>query len=237
MTAPFEDEVLHLRIPGGVQALEDQMTYISVAEDPKVGFKGLIGPEWKILGINNQGSAQGLTRNVERSSVSGTGLGVVSYAHTPGDVTGQAEIIDENDVIRWIQWPDTVRVDGVDIKRHTGKAAEAHVLRVNIRQDGIIELEVTRVKAFLTISEQGRGAEAGPKTVDIAYRADEHKAVFESVFFKVEGDVAVQINPKRFVADSEIKTKAQGKDYQIGERDPEEAAGVADARGRVGEES
>lgn len=211
---------LQVRQPGGVQHLEDQMLFISRADDPKVGFRGLIGPDWNVLGINNQGSDVGLTRTVDSSSVAGTGFGVIAYNHTAGEVTGSVEIIDDNEVVRWIEWPDNVVSNGVRIDRNTNKTAMAHVLIVNIRQDGIVELKVTRAKASLTISEQGRGQEKAAKTVDINYRADEHRAVFETVYFKMKGDTAIMLDPRRFVPDAEIKGDAKDK-YQIGESKPE----------------
>lgn len=210
---------LQVRQPGGVQNLEDQMLFISREDDPKVGFRGLIGPAWNVLGINNQGSDVGLTRTIDSSSVAGTGFGVIAYNYTAGEVTGSAEIIDDNEVVRWIEWPDHVISNGVRIDRNTNKTARAHVLIVNIRQDGIVELKVTREKASLTISEQGRGAEKAAKTVDINYRADKHRAVFETVYFKIEGDTAIMLDPIRFVPDAEIKGDAKDK-YQIGESKP-----------------
>lgn len=210
---------LQVRQPGGVQHLEDQMLFISREDDPKVGFRGLIGPAWNVLGINNQGSDVGLTRTIDSSSVAGTGFGVIAYNHTAGEVTGSAEIIDDNEVVRWIEWPDNVVSKGVRIDRNTNKTAMAHVLIVNIRQDGIVELKVTRAKASLTISEQGRGQEKAAKTVDINYRADAHRAVFETVYFKIEGDTAIMLDPIRFVPDAEIKGDAKDK-YQIGESKP-----------------
>lgn len=210
---------LQVRQPGGVQHLEDQMLFISREDDPKVGFRGLIGPAWNVLGINNQGSDVGLTRTIDSSSVAGTGFGVIAYNYTAGEVTGSVEIIDDNEIIRWIEWPDNVVSKGVRIDRNSNKTAMAHVLIVNIRQDGIVELKVTRAKASLTISEQGRGQEKAAKTVDINYRSDEHRAVFETVYFKMKGDTAIMLDPIRFVPDAEIKGDAKDK-YQIGESKP-----------------
>lgn len=211
---------LQVRNPNGVQHLEDQMVFLSREDDPKVGFRGLIGPAWNVLGINNQGSDVGLTRTIDSSSVAGTGFGVIAYNYTAGEVTGSAEIIDDNEIVRWIEWPDNVVSKGVRIDRNTNKTAMAHVLIVNIRQDGIVELKVTRAKASLTISEQGRGQEKAAKTVDINYRADAHRAVFETVYFKMKGDTAIMLDPIRFVPDAEIKGDAKDK-YQIGESKPE----------------
>lgn len=210
---------LQVRQPGGVQHLEDQMLFISREDDPKVGFRGLIGPAWNVLGINNQGSDVGLTRTIDSSSVAGTGFGVIAYNYTAGEVTGSVEIIDDNEIVRWIEWPDNVISNGVRIDRNSNKTAMAHVLIVNIRQDGIVELKVTRAKASLTISEQGRGQEKAAKTVDINYRSDEHRAVFETVYFKMKGDTAIMLDPIRFVPDAEIKGDAKDK-YQIGESKP-----------------
>lgn len=212
---------LQVRNPNGVQHLEDQMLFISRADDPKVGYRGLIGPDWNVLGINNQGSDVGLTRTIDSSSVAGTGFGVIAYNYTAGEVTGSAEIIDDNEVVRWIEWPDHVISKGVRIDRNSNKTAQAHVLMVNIRQDGIVELKATRAKASLTVSEQGRGTEKAAKTVDINYRADENRAVFETVYFKIEGDTAIMLDPIRFVPDAEIEGDAADK-YQIGESKPSE---------------
>lgn len=212
---------LQVRNPNGVQHLEDQMLFISRADDPKVGFRGLIGPDWNVLGINNQGSDVGLTRTIDSSSVAGTGFGVIAYNYTAGEVTGSAEIIDDNEVIRWIEWPDHIISNGVRIDRNSNKTAQAHVLLVNIRQDGIVELKVTRAKASLTISEQGRGAEKAAKTVDINYRSDKNRAVFETVYYKIEGDTMVQLDPIRFVPDAKIEGDAADQ-YQIGESKPSE---------------
>ena len=222
-----------LRNPQGVQPLVDQLTFVSWEDDPKVGLMGMISNDWAVLGIHNDGSERGLSRAIDESTAAGTGFGVLSYAYKPGAVTGSAEIIDENPTIDYIKWPDRVVKDnGVVIERNTGKVAMGHVLMVDIRQDDIVALRVTREKAALRIDEQGRGQEPKATTVNIAYRTDEHKAIFETRYFKVTKDgELVELDVRRFVEDSKIVGDLdEGTKIQLGEGKPEE---IQDAQDRV----
>lgn len=228
---------LLLRNPQGVQPLVDQLTFVSWEDDPKVGLLGMISNEWAVLGIHNDGSERGLSRAIEESTAAGTGFGVISYAYKPGAVTGSAEIIDENPTIDYIKWPDrVVKENGVVIERNTGKVAMGHILMVDQRQDDIIALRVTREKAALRIDEQGRGQDPKATTVNIAYRTDEHKAIFETRLFKVtnEGEL-VELDVRRFVDNSEIAGSLEdGTKIQLGGGKPQE---IQDAQNLVPNEN
>lgn len=224
---------LLIRNPQGVQPLVDQLTFVSWEDDPKVGLLGMISNDWAVLGIHNDGSERGLSRAIDESTAAGTGFGVLSYAYKPGAVTGSAEIIDENPTIDYIKWPDrVVKENGVVIERNTGKVAMGHILMVDIRQDDIVALRVTREKAALRIDEQGRGQDPKATTVNIAYRTDEHKAIFETRYFKVtnEGEL-VELDVRRFVNDSEIVGDLDaGTKIQLGGGKPQE---IQDAQNLV----
>lgn len=230
-------ETNFLRDPSGVQPLEDQLVFVSKADDPKVGYKGLIGPDWEVLGILNDDSEVGLTRTIDESTAAGTGFGVISYQYKPGAVTGSAEVIDDNEIVEYIEWPDTAVIDGTTIEKHTGKVAMLHVLTVYVRQDGLVDLRVTREKATARIDEQGRGPAVKAKTVNFGYRPDKHKAVFERRRFKIEEGKLVELDVRRFVKDADIKTTAGKDSYQIGEgtpvEDPKPASGGTEAASRT----
>lgn len=224
---------LLLRNPQGVQPLVDQLTFVSWEDDPKVGLMGMISNDWAVLGIHNDGSERGLSRAIDESTAAGTGFGVLSYAYKPGAVTGSAEIIDENPTIEYIKWPDrVVKKNGVVIERNTGKVAMGHVLMVDIRQDDVVALRVTREKAALRIDEQGRGQDPKATTVNIAYRTDEHKAIFETRYFKVTKDgELVELDVRRFVDDAKIVGDLDaGTKIQLGEGKPQE---IQDAQNLV----
>lgn len=218
------------RNPKGVQPLVDQLTFVSWEDDPKVGLMGMISNDWSVLGIHNDGSERGLTRNIDQSTASGVGFGVLSYSYKQGDITGSVEIIDENATIEHIKYPDRVVKNGVTIERATNRTAMGHVLMVDIRQDDVVALRVTREKASLTISEQGRGQDPKPTTVNIAYRPDEYQAVFETRYFKVNKDgELVEIDVRRFVDDAEIVGDIdEGTKIQLGEGKPEEIQAAQD---------
>lgn len=213
-------ETNFLRDPAGVQPLEDQLVFVSRADDPKVGYKGLIGPDWEVIGILNDDSEVGLTRTIDESTAAGTGFGVISYQYKAGAVTGQVEVLDENEVLDYIKWPESEVKDGTRIVVNSNKVAMLHVLTVNVNQDGTVSLRATREKATARVDEQGRGSAPKATTVTFGYRPDKQRAVFEERRFKIEEGKLVELDVRRFVKDADI-TKTAGKDtYQLGEGKP-----------------
>lgn len=194
------------RNPAWIADLEDRETFISFAEDPKIGMSGLFGDDWHTIGIETDDSTAALSRELTESTTAGAGYGVVSRSYKPGALGSSVDALEENPVVDYIEWPDTARSsDGKVLgRRHSSKIARAHVARVTVRNDGIVKIQVTRVKAYLTIAERPRGDAAAGKTVTITYVPDADKFVFEDRYFKVEGGEAVEFTPKRFAADTAI---------------------------------
>lgn len=193
------------RNPAWIADLEDRELFISFAEDPKIGLMGLFGDDWHTAGIETDEGTFSLTREVTESTTAGAGYGVVSRSYKPGAVTSTVDLLEDNEIVDHIQWPDTaVSPDGVRGRRHSSKVAKAHVARVHVKNDGTVEISVTREKAFLTIPERARADAAAGKTLNVAYVPDAEKFIFEDRFFKIEGGEVVEFTPKRFVADAEI---------------------------------
>lgn len=194
------------RNPAWIKDLEDRETFISFLEDPKIGLGGLFGDGWHTVGIETDDSTAALSRELTESTTVGSGYGVVSRSFKAGAVSSVVDALEENHVVDYIEWPDTARSsDGKVLgRRHSSKVARAHVARVTVGNDGTVKIQVTRVKAMLTIAERPRGDAAAGKTINISYVPDSDKFVFEDRFFKVEGGAVVEFTPKRFVEDTAI---------------------------------
>lgn len=201
------------RNPAWIADLEDRETFISFADDPKIGLSGLFGDDWHTIGIETDDSNAALSRELTESTTAGSGYGVVSRSFKPGALSSTVDALEENPVVDYIEWPDTLRsADGKVLgRRHSNKAARAFVARVIVYNDGRVKIQVTRVKAFLIIAERARGDAAAGKSIAISYVPDPDKIVFEDRFFKVEGGAVVEFTPKRFAEDAAItsSTKVQ----------------------------
>lgn len=194
------------RNPAWIADLEDRESFISFADDPKIGLSGLFGDDWHTLGIETDDGSFSLSRELTESTTAGSGYGVVSRSYKAGALTSTVDLLEDNPVVDYIKWPDTaVSADGVRGRRHSNKVARAHVARVHVKNDGTVEISVTREKAFLTIPERARADAAGAKTLNIGYVVDSDKFVFEDRFFKIsENGEVVEFTPKRFVEDALI---------------------------------
>lgn len=208
------------RNPAWIADLEDRELFISFLDDPKIGLNGLFGEGWHSAGIETDDGTFALSREVTESTTSGAGYGVVSRSYKPGALTSTVDLLEDNEIVDYIQWPDTAKSsDGKVLgRRHSGKTAQAHVARVTVKNDGTVEISVTREKAFLTIPERSRADAAAGKTLNIGYKPDADKFVFEERFFRVESDgEVVEFTPKRFIADADIVgTVAAGTAVQAG---------------------
>ena len=214
-----------LRNPDWISGLEDSEVFVNFADDnPVIGKMGLLGGNWHTAGNLVEDGTVGLTRELTESPVNGAGFGVVARSFKPGAVSSTVDLLEENAVVRYIEWPDVVTKDGVDIKRHTGKVARGHVAIVRVREKGLVSIDVSRYPAYLTIPEQGRGIDAAGKTLSIGYDIGPQKDVLETRWFKKEGEAVVELDPKIFVDDSTITdTVADGTAVQIGGDENKEA--------------
>lgn len=206
------------RNPANVVSLVDGQIMISLEDDPKIGKLGKFGPEWHTAGILADGGAVSVTRSIDENTVSGFGYGVVSRTTKAGDCTGTFEVLEDNKITRMIAWPDTIEKDGVEIKRHSNKVLRAHVAIVRVREDDVVQIDVTRHKAQLRMEDVGRGEEVEGRTVNVSYIPGPDKDVFETRYFGIEGDSLVELDPIRFVEDGTIKGDVKaGTAYQAGE--------------------
>lgn len=195
------------RNPAWISDLEDRETFISFADDPKIGLYGLFGNDWHTLGIETDDGNWSLSRELTESTTNGAGYGVVSRSHKPGNLSATIDALEENEVVDYIKWPDTLSSNDGQVygRRHSSKVARAHVARVHVKNKGSVEISVTRVKAYLTAPERARGDAAAGTTINIGYEPDADKIVFEDRFFRInEGGEVVEFTPKRFVPDAEI---------------------------------
>lgn len=203
-----------------VLPLNDQEVLVSLDPDAKIGDNGLFGPEWYTVGILADDSELAISRGIDEETVNGKGRGVLARRFKPGDVTGQYEVLSTNEITDYIAFPDAVNVDNVRLERHTGKVAMLMTAYVNIREDGVIEVRVTRIPAYHRIETLGRSETPAGKTVTVGFRPDGDKVVFEKVMFKVDkatGEL-VEIKPKVIVPQSQIA--ANDDNYQVGEGTP-----------------
>lgn len=199
------------RNPYWIADLEDRETFVSLADDPKIGESGLFGDDWHSVGIETDDSAAALTRELTESTTVGSGYGVVSRSFKAGAVSSVVDALEENEIVDYIEWPDTARsADGKVLgRRHSNKVATMHVARVTVRNNGEVKIQVTRVKALLTISERPRGDSAAGKSINISYQPDAEKFVFEDRHFKIQGGEVMEFTPKRFVPDAQITSEDQ----------------------------
>lgn len=203
-----------------VLPLTDQEVLVSLDPDAKIGDNGLFGPEWHTVGILVDDSELQISRGLDEETVSGKGRGVLARRFKPGDVTGQYEVLSDNEVTDYIAFPDAVVKNNVRLERHTSKVAMLQTAYVNVREDGVIEVRVSRIPATHRIETLGRNETPAGKTVTVGFRPDGDKVIFEKVMFKVQEDgTLVDITPKVIVPQAEITENEDN--YQVGEGNPD----------------
>lgn len=203
-----------------VLPLNDQEVLVSFDPDAKIGDNGLFGPEWFTVGILVDDSELQISRGIDEETINGKGRGVLARRYKPGDITGQYEVLSDNEITNYIAFPDAVVVDNVRLERHTSKVAMLMTAYVNVREDGVIEVRVTRIPATHRIETLGRNETPAGKTVTVGFRPDGDKVVFEQVLFRVKEDgTLVEIAPKVIVPQAQITENEDN--YQVGEGAPD----------------
>lgn len=204
-----------------VLPLADQEVLVSFDETATVGDNGLFGPEWYTVGILVDDSELGIGRGLDEEEISGKGRGVVARRFKPGAVTGAYEVMSDNAVTDFIAFPDRVVKGNVELERHTSKVARLMTAYVNISEDGIVEVRVSRIPATHRIEALGRNETPAGKQVSVGFIPDaETKVVFEKFRFKVKEDgTMVEITPKVVVPQAEIADNPDN--YQAGGGKPD----------------
>lgn len=193
------------RDPNNILNLEDREVFISFNPNATVGVYGLIDTKiWHTAGIETDDGSFGMTRELTEETVLGAGYGVVARSYKAGNVSSTVDLLEDNEVIRYIEWPDTVVDDDLNVQllKHSSKVAQGVVLRVEKFTNGVVKMQISREPAFLTIPERSRGDQAAAKTLNIGYQADSDKVIFECTYFTVKDGQVVELKPKRFVADN-----------------------------------
>lgn len=199
-----------------VLPLSDQEVLVSLDEDAKIGDNGLFGPEWFTVGILVDDSELAISRAIDEETINGKGRGVLARRYKPGDVTGSYEVLSRNAMTDYIAFPDAVVKNNVRLERHTGKVAKLKTAFVDIREDGVIDVRVSRIPASHRIETLGRNETPAGASVSVGFSPDEDKVVFEKVSFKVEADgTLTDISPKVIVPQAEIEENQDN--YQVGE--------------------
>lgn len=200
--------------------LNDQEVLVSLDPDAKIGDQGLFGPEWYTVGILVDDSELQISRGIDEETINGKGRGVLARRYKPGDVTGQYEVLSDNEITDYIAFPDAVVKNNVRLERHTSKVAMLMTAYVNVREDGVIEVRTTRIPATHRIETLGRNETPAGKTVTVGFRPDGDKVVFEKVMFRVKEDgTLVEIEPKVIVPQDQIEDNEDN--YQVGEGAPD----------------
>ncbi|WP_257202948.1 hypothetical protein [Corynebacterium cystitidis] len=204
-----------------VMPLADQEVLVSFDEDATVGDNGLFGPEWFTVGILVDDSELDIGRGLDEEEISGKGRGVVARRYKPGAVTGAYEVMSNNKVTDFIAFPDRVIKGNVELERHTSKVARLMTAYVNVREDGIVEVRVSRIPATHRMEALGRNETPAGKQVSVGFIPDaETKVVFEKFTFKVKEDgTMVEITPKVVVPQAEIPEHEDN--YQAGGGKPD----------------
>lgn len=189
-----------VRDPKHILPYTDLATYASIADDPKVGKNGLLPKEWYAVGILEEDSKIGFEREIETTKVKGIGFGVVAVSTKAGDFTGEVTVLGSNPIIDYIEFPETYEEDGVQLLAHSARVAKLHFCHMMERQDGSMEILVTRQKATARLADTGRGIEIEGKKIEIDYVGDSDKIVFERYIVYPDGSVKeVEVKQIRFV--------------------------------------
>lgn len=205
------------RDPINIRDLEDREALISFIDDPKIGKLGTFPDYWHTAGIETNDGSWGRTRELVESTTAGAGYGVVSRHYKAGNISSTIDLLEDNEVTRYIKWPSTHIVGGVHLRLHDNKVAQGKVARVHRYNDGVVEIEVSREPAFLTMPESSRGDAAAGSTLNVGYQTDADKVAFESTYFRVTEEAVVALEPKVFVDEAELQAKIDaGEVYQIG---------------------
>ncbi|MCK7676367.1 hypothetical protein [Corynebacterium pygosceleis] len=189
------------RDPSKVIALEDMMVFVSFDDSAQVGTDGTFDNKWENLGVLDEGSKATIQREVEKTKKRGIGVGVVATTYKPGDVTGSATVLEDNDATRRIAWPDTVEdktTTSIKIKRHTAKVAQVHVAMVFVGQNGKTEIWATREMAGATMQNMERGEEIEGRTVDFDFKPDSKQGVFDVLMLDTPEAEEVDLAQVRF---------------------------------------
>lgn len=203
-----------------VLPLADQEVLVSLDENATIGDNGLFGPEWFTVGILVDDSELAISRAIDEETINGKGRGVLARRYKPGDVTGAYEVLSRNAMTDYITFPDAVVKNNIRLERHTGKVAMLKTAFVDIREDGVIDVRVSRIPAAHRIETLGRNETPAGASVAVGFRPDEDKVVFEKVSFRVEEDgTLTDISPKVIVPQADITDNPEN--YQVGEGSPD----------------
>lgn len=195
----------HLRNPENIQPLEDLQVLVSRDLDAQIGKGGIFGTAWHTVGVLVDDASVPVNRTVDETTTNGAGFGIVARQFKPGDLNSTYETLEDNEVTRYIAWPDYVYKDGVWIKKHSGKVAELRTAIVHKLQNGVVQIDATRQGAYHRMENVGRGMAVEGRSVNVGYVADEHKAVFETRYYQIKEDGTMEdITPKVFVEDGKI---------------------------------
>lgn len=202
-----------------VLPLADQEVLVSLDPNAKVGDNGLFGPEWHTVGILVDDSELAISRGIDEEAINGKGRGVVARRYKAGDITGQYEVLSRNEMTDYIAFPDAVVSGNVRLERHTSKVARLMTAYVDIREDGVVDVRVTRIPATHRIETLGRNESPAGATVTVGFRPDADKVVFEKISFRVNEDgTMTEITPKVVIPQANV---APNKDnYQVGDGNP-----------------
>lgn len=219
------------RNPANVQPLQDMEVLVSFEKAPVIGRLGMVSDAWDSVGILNDGSKIDLARTVDEETVKGIGFGVVARKYTPGDVKATFETIEDNATTRRIAWPDTARTkEGVEVKFHSSKVAEAYCAFVYVQQDGIVQIDATRYPAKLKMEQVGRGENVEGRQVEAGIIPGPDKDIFETTWYQVQEDGTLKdVTAKIFVDDAKVtgEDKRQlggGKPSAVAAKQAEHAA-------------
>ncbi|MCX7491470.1 hypothetical protein OS127_02860 [Corynebacterium sp. P6129] len=189
------------RDPSKVVVLEDMMVFVSRDPEAKVGTDGSFDDKWENLGVLDEGSKATIQREIEKTKKKGIGVGVVGTTYKPGDLTGQATVLEDNDVTRFIAWPDTIddkTTPAIKIKRHTAKVAQVHVAMVFVAQHGETEIWATREMAGASMQNMERGEEIEGRPVEFDFKPDSKQGAFDVLTVATEEAAEVDLEQVRF---------------------------------------
>lgn len=178
------------RDPQNVKTITDAVVYISYADDPKVSKNGVLDHTWMTLGILKDDQEIDLNRAMEIQETKGLGMGTVAVTGKPGSVVLKVLVLEENDAVQSVLWPDRTRgttlskrIDGAEILLHSAKLARPFVAVEYEFNDGSHRILASRTRTAAKGENLSKGQEASGTEIEINVLPDTFKAVFEKLDF------------------------------------------------------
>lgn len=194
-----------------LRVLEDRQVLVFFGDNPTIDKKtGAFVGGWESLGLEPQDSQHSHTREVSSNTTNLTG-GQTATSYSAGAITAAVDGIAGSPVMRYIENPGAVTVNGTTVGEHSSKVAKAFVAFVHKFTSGLVRIWVTREKAELVINERSVAKDPQARPVAITFKNGNDERYYEERFYIIGKDGSVvQVEEKIFkdVADLQAQVDA-----------------------------